>query len=169
VTCTICGTLLTGRQRRVCSIECRSALFSGSGNPKFNDGLTTSQGRTLIVNRDGTMTLYYRAVMEAHLGRELRSGEIVHHINGDPSDDRIENLVVMSQREHFALHKDEIVAARVDNTNATRAVELYESGLSLQAVARTLDYRSMSPVRRFLREAGVSARRPCLRAPRRVA
>jgi hypothetical protein len=66
-----------------------------TGKPphNFNSGLTQRKdGRWYINCRDGSKVLYYRAVMEAHLGRELRPGEVVHHINGDCTDDRIENL-----------------------------------------------------------------------------
>lgn len=45
-----------------------------------------------------------RLVMEAHLGRLLRSDELVHHRNGDPADDRLENLQVVSRSEHARLH-----------------------------------------------------------------
>lgn len=45
-----------------------------------------------------------RYIMENHLGRELESNEIVHHINEDPMDDRLENLQVMSRSEHGKLH-----------------------------------------------------------------
>ena len=46
----------------------------------------------------------HRYVMENYLGRKLRTDQIVHHINGDARDNRIENLQVMKRSEHTAIH-----------------------------------------------------------------
>lgn len=45
-----------------------------------------------------------RVTMAEKLERQLTSDELVHHINGDKLDDRIENLQVLSPKEHRSLH-----------------------------------------------------------------
>ncbi len=45
----------------------------------------------------------HRIVMEAHLGRRLAPNEVVHHINENPSDNRIENLMLCrNSGEHIS-------------------------------------------------------------------
>lgn len=48
--------------------------------------------------------LEHRVVMEKHLGRYLERREVVHHINGDPSDNNIDNLQLFeSQSDHISI------------------------------------------------------------------
>jgi hypothetical protein len=51
--------------------------------------------------------LEHRLVMESVLGRYLRSDEHVHHINADRTDNRKENLEILSPSEHGARHSAE--------------------------------------------------------------
>ena len=53
---------------------------------------------------DKWYVLEHRIVMENFLGRLLDDSEVVHHLNGDGKDNRIENLSVMDRHEHARMH-----------------------------------------------------------------
>lgn len=46
----------------------------------------------------------HRMIMEEHIGRKLLSSEIVHHINENKLDNRLENLQLMTRVEHNKHH-----------------------------------------------------------------
>lgn len=59
----------------------------------------------LVVGKMQDRMFAHRKVMEEHLGRKLSSNEIVHHIDGDKSNNDISNLMVVSRAEHLNIHR----------------------------------------------------------------
>jgi len=85
---------------------------SGNKNSHWKGGITYDRGRKLIYtpnhpkpNKFGTHCYEYVLIIEKKLGRYLEKNEIVHHIDGDVTNNNINNLQVMPQKEHIKLHK----------------------------------------------------------------
>lgn len=53
--------------------------------------------------------LEHRLIMATFLGQPLRPDEIIHHINENRADNRIENLLLMSLAAHISLHTQGVV------------------------------------------------------------
>ena len=105
----------TGRKHKKGTKKLMSLKKAGALNHKWRGGVkNTSLGYRMIKspthpNRDSQgYVMEHRLVMEAHLGRYLLKTEIVHHINGDTKDNRIENLALYSSNSgHLKDHHKE--------------------------------------------------------------
>jgi len=55
--------------------------------------------------KKGTKYVYeHRLVYELYSGEKLKKGDVVHHVNGDKTDNRFYNLRKMSLQEHSRQH-----------------------------------------------------------------
>lgn len=76
-------------------VRAAGRVYVGSMRKEASGYIITSLHRSdplyVMANQNGTV-MEHRLVMARHIGRPLEEFESVHHINGDRSDNRIENL-----------------------------------------------------------------------------
>lgn len=92
--------------RKYCSMSCYNKIrFKNLPNYEYPKKDKKNYKMKKI---NGKQIYYHRWIMEQHLGRKLTRSEVVHHINGDPHDNRIENLMILSQSDHMKLELSQL-------------------------------------------------------------
>lgn len=126
LTCMSCGasffkqsSALRPNQRTFCSKQCHV-------RGQFVHGRNVAGYR--VVRVGGKQVYEHRLLMERHIGRVLLATEHVHHINGDKTDNRIENLMVIEKSAHHSQH----VAPSFD---VDAAATLYKQGIGYRKLA----------------------------------
>ena len=120
--CQFCGKeyMVNERRRltisRFCSRSCRGSgpnpkkALLGPKHPKFVPIGTRRQWEgvpgVMVKTEDG-WEREHRVIAGAPSRSQYEQRIIVHHVNGDPTDNRPENLEVMTQAEHAKLHDPE--------------------------------------------------------------
>src|SRR5262245_16768667 len=111
-TCLHCGRAFTVPPAEVrkgggryCSHSCSAKHHTAERSARWTGGRSLTANGYVRVTVDGRNRLEHRVVAEQTIGRPLRRGEEVHHVNGDKSDNRPENLEVLSTREHKRRHR----------------------------------------------------------------
>lgn len=104
------GKIITEEQRRLISERnaCHFNGLNGYGHTKKH-----CKGYVLAyapdhphAHSDGYVMLH-TIIVEQAIGRYLSNDEVVHHINHNREDNRIENLMLMTKREHISMHMKE--------------------------------------------------------------
>lgn len=63
------------------------------------------------ITTNGVTRRLHRVIMEEYLGRPLTKAEVVHHKNRKRDDNRLENLQILSYKEHASVHKEDVIKA----------------------------------------------------------
>ena len=131
IPCDTCGTIFEKPTNKIkpmnfCSRKClgkynslRLSTYNEKENPMNAKGRTVEQRfamrerRINAKDRVGKVKhtynkhlgeLEHRKIMKLKLGRELMPDEVVHHIDGNPYNNKPSNLAVMTRSEHSRLH-----------------------------------------------------------------
>jgi len=134
ILCEECGkemVIYKSRYKRLkyCSEECRRKAWSktrtyqtGIEHPGWKGGRYNLHGywrlaRSLLSETEREWfgrkkdILEHRLIMARHLGRALKNFEVVHHLNGNRGDNRIENLQLLISTYHCKA-RDKIICPK---------------------------------------------------------
>jgi len=99
-TCQCCGIKFSVRNYRNDVKFCSRSCLAKINLSKYEEYRFQPTGETYRPTRT------YRKIMEEHLGRKLSSDEHIHHIDGNPSNNDISNLMILSNAEHSKIHAE---------------------------------------------------------------
>lgn len=154
VTCKMCHSI---RQVTPASIRAHDQHFTtlcndchnkGEHNPNWGGGRTVKYGSGYValkvfdthpdfemvksmIREDNTI-LEHRLVMAQKLGRALGRWELVHHVNGNKTDNEPENLIVTNHREHFAITLAESQVKKLRKKNESLKKRVRELEIQLR-------------------------------------
>lgn len=116
--CSNCGKIYSALRSKTlsglsfCSQDCSKEYMKGENSPFFKGGTHTKAGYK-VIKINGKYKYEHREIMEKFLGRKLNKDEVVHHKDGNKLNNSIDNLELMSKREHDYFHYCQLGDPRV--------------------------------------------------------
>ena len=90
--------------RKFCSRKCYFNYNSGKNHYNFKQEGSKRYDGYIRISVKGDRKYLHRVVMENFLGRKLDENEHVHHKDGNPENNDISNLQLISNSEHLKEH-----------------------------------------------------------------
>ena len=104
------GRIITEKARKAIgeANSCDYNGLNGYGHTKQHNGgyILAYAPHHPNAHKDGYVMLH-TILMERLIGRYLNHDEVVHHINHNKADNRMENLMLMTKHEHSSMHMKE--------------------------------------------------------------
>jgi hypothetical protein len=111
-----CKQVSDYKVKKFCSKDCYLKWKVGENHHNWKGGTKTRPDG--YIRESKTDKYIHRLVMEKHLGRPLLSTEHIHHIDGNPKNNDISNLKIVSNSEHRKLENK--IAPRNQHGQYTR-------------------------------------------------
>lgn len=109
--CTNCKKIFLPKDSRneFCCKKCYQEYVKRTGIKK-RTGFWYENGYKVLYN-NGNSIKEHIFIMEQYLGRKLNKGEVVHHIDMNKTNNNINNLRLMTDKEHSRMHRREELKA----------------------------------------------------------
>lgn len=105
----VLGSGLRGKKRQF-SDEWKTNLRASlirSGEARAAGISYKSNGYVQITRGENKHRSQHVVIMEQHIGRRLLKNECVHHIDGNRSNNNLDNLALLTRAEHSRIHRIE--------------------------------------------------------------
>lgn len=119
---------LLKNKRNFCSRKCQIKTFLGvvpwnkGMKGRYENNPPNAKKDMLLEDKNGRIWIYdpthprshrgrvllSRQTVEMFLGRYLDSDEIIHHVDHNPKNNKLENLLITNRSEHAKIHRKKI-------------------------------------------------------------